>query len=126
MKYILLTESDKLDIIHMRKDGAKLREIAEYIGCTFSTVYYHLRKAKIAVKPLFSTEEDSKVWQETNCKLCKKRTLYNNRLKRYPKFRCVIQSNILGKNIGIEGVSLRARKATQQKCCPFLALRNTE
>ena len=40
---IQLTESDKADIVRMRKEGSTLREIAEYIGCAINTVVYHLR-----------------------------------------------------------------------------------
>ena len=44
---IQLTESDKADIVRMRKEGSTLREIAEYIGCAINTVVYHLRKTGI-------------------------------------------------------------------------------
>lgn len=41
---IQLTESDKSDIVRMRKEGSTLREIAEYIGCAINTVVYHCAK----------------------------------------------------------------------------------
>ena len=56
---IQLTESDKADIIRMRKEGSTLREIAEYIGCAITTVVYHLRKAGISSQQKWSDEETS-------------------------------------------------------------------
>lgn len=45
--YIPLTESDKSDIIRMRKNGSTMREIAEYIGCSINTIAYHLSSATL-------------------------------------------------------------------------------
>ena len=54
---IQLTESDKADIIRMRKEGSTLREIAEYIGCAITTVVYHLRKAGISTQQKWTDDE---------------------------------------------------------------------
>lgn len=56
---IQLTESDKADIVRMRKEGSTLREIAEYIGCAINTVVYHLRKTGIFKQQRWSDEETS-------------------------------------------------------------------
>lgn len=54
---IQLTESDKADIIRMRKEGSTLREIAEYIGCAINTVVYHLRKTGIFKQQRWTDDE---------------------------------------------------------------------
>lgn len=41
---IQLSEDDKSDIAKMYREGKNTSEIAEYIGCSRTTVYYHLRK----------------------------------------------------------------------------------
>lgn len=55
---IQLTESDKKDIIRMRKQGDAVKSIAEYIGCTDSTVYRYLKKSGMAARKPWSKEED--------------------------------------------------------------------
>ena len=54
---IQLTESDKSDIIRMRKEGSSLREIAEYIGCAINTVVYHLRKTGLFKQKIWTEDE---------------------------------------------------------------------
>lgn len=119
MKYILLTDREKSDIEQMRNSGSTLREIAEYIGCSISTVAYHIKMKKKSQTPCFSNGTEFMAWQDENCIQCKKATWYNERLKRYPKLRCSVQKEIELQSAGIGKVSLRTYKATRQQRCPY-------
>lgn len=120
MKYILLSDSEKQDIIRLRKEGETLREISEYIGCAINTVAYHIKMNKKIQTPCFSSRMEFMAWQDKNCRQCKKATWYSERLKRYPKLRCTVQKEIELQADGIGNVSLRTYKATQQAVCPYL------
>lgn len=63
---IQLTESDKADIIRMRKQGETVKSIAEYIGCTASTIYRCLKKYGMAARKSWSEEEDELAMQMYN------------------------------------------------------------
>lgn len=58
---IPLSEDDKLDIAKMYSDGKSTVEISEYIGCSRTTVYYHLRKMNIVKTVKWTTELDDAV-----------------------------------------------------------------
>lgn len=70
-------------------------------------------------KPCFSNGTEFMVWQDENCLQCKKATWYNERLKRYPQYRCSVQKQLEGQSIGIEEVSQRTYDAAQERRCPF-------
>lgn len=70
-------------------------------------------------KPCFSNGTEFMVWQDENCLQCKKATWYNERLKRYPQYRCAVQKQLEGQSIGIEEVSQRTYDAAQERRCPF-------
>lgn len=70
-------------------------------------------------KPCFSNGTEFMVWQDENCLQCKKATWYNERLKRYPQYRCAVQKQLEGQSIGIDEVSQRTYDAAQQPRCPF-------
>lgn len=120
MKYILLSDSDKLDIVRLRQKGVTLREISKYIGCNISTVRYHLcvfdRNSVSCFKDAKAFEE----WKERNCYKCKKSPTYSERYHRYKKCYCTVKNHLEGKDIKVEGISLRTYKAAQQTVCPYL------
>lgn len=60
--YIPLTESDKSDIIRMRKNGSTMREIAEYIGCSINAIAYHLSLTTLVCRSKrWKQEEDEEL-----------------------------------------------------------------
>lgn len=70
-------------------------------------------------KPCFSNGTEFMIWKDENCLQCKKATWYNERLKRYPQYRCAVQKQLEGQSIGIDEVSQRTYDAAQQPRCPF-------
>lgn len=64
--FIQLTESDRKDIIRMRKQGDTVKNIAEYIGCTVSTIYRHLKVSGMTARKVWSEREDAEAVQMYN------------------------------------------------------------
>lgn len=59
------------------------------------------------------------VWQDENCCQCKKAVWYNEKLDRYPQYRCAVQKQIEGQAVGIDEISQRTYDAAHQRRCPF-------
>lgn len=55
---IQLNEEEKADVLRMRAEGCTMKEIAEYIGCSASTVNYQLRKAGMRNNRRWNDEHD--------------------------------------------------------------------
>lgn len=70
-------------------------------------------------EPCFSNGTEFMVWQDENCLQCKKAVWYNEKLDRYPKYRCAVQKQIEGQAVGIDEISQRAYDAARQRRCPF-------
>lgn len=75
---------------------------------------------KTTTKPCFNNSTEFMIWQEQNCCQCKKAIWYNERLGRYPQYRCAVQRQVEEQVGGAEEVSQRTYAATQQANCPFL------
>jgi len=58
---IPLSEDDKSDISRMYQDGKSTLEISEYIGCSRTTVYYHLRKMNMIESIKWTSDLDEAV-----------------------------------------------------------------
>lgn len=70
-------------------------------------------------EPCFSNGTEFMVWQDENCLQCKKAVWYNEKLDRYPQYRCAVQKQIEGQAVGIDEISQRAYDAAHQRRCPF-------
>ena len=70
-------------------------------------------------EPCFSNGTEFMVWQDENCLQCKKAVWYNEKLDRYPQYRCAVQKQIEGQAVGIDEISQRAYEAAHQRRCPF-------
>lgn len=81
---------------------------------------------KTTTKPCFNSSTEFMIWQERNCCQCKKAIWYNERLGRYPQYRCAVQRQLEEQVGGIEEVSQRTYAATQQASCPFLRPKKKE
>lgn len=74
---------------------------------------------KKTTEPCFSNGTEFIVWQDENCCQCKKAVWYNEKLDRYPQYRCAVQKQIEGQAVGIDEISQRTYDATHQRRCPF-------
>ena len=63
MKQINITPEEEAEMICLRKEGWKIKQIAEYIGCNISTVSIHLHGEKRGGKRL-SHNEHSRRYRE--------------------------------------------------------------
>lgn len=70
-------------------------------------------------EPCFSNGTEFMVWQDENCLQCKKAVWYNEKLDRYPQYRCAVQKQIEGQAVGIDEISQRTYEAAHQRRCPF-------
>ncbi len=59
------------------------------------------------------------IWQDENCCRCKKAVWYNEKLDRYPQYRCAVQKQIEWQAVGIDEISQRTYDAAHQRRCPF-------
>lgn len=77
-------------------------------------------------QPCFSNCTEFMIWQDVNCLECKKATWYNERLGRYPQYKCAVQKQIEGQAVGIEEVSQRTYDAAHKARCPFFKSKKEE
>lgn len=78
-----------------------------------------VRMMKKTKEPCFSNGTEFMVWQDENCLQCKKAVWYNEKLDRYPQYRCAVQKQIEGQAVGIDEISQRTYEAAHQRRCPF-------
>lgn len=74
---------------------------------------------KKTTEPCFSNGTEFMVWQDENCCQCKKAVWYNEKLDRYPQYRCAVQKQIEGQAVGIDEINQRTYNAAHQRRCPF-------
>lgn len=78
-----------------------------------------VRMIKKTKEPCFSNGTEFMVWQDENCCQCKKAVWYNQKLDKYPQYRCAVQKQIEGQAVGIDEISQRTYDATHKRRCPF-------
>lgn len=74
---------------------------------------------KTTTQQCFKSAYDLVWWQNDNCTRCKKSVTYNQRLGRMPQYRCAVQQQIEGQQMGNDEVSQRTFDAVQTKKCQF-------
>ena len=70
--------------------------------------------------PLFSNGTEAEIWTRRNCERCIKGTFYNEKLGRFPKYRCAVQMHIDAAWIGDGRGNERTYKAVRQDTCPYI------
>lgn len=65
-------------------------------------------------------------WQGNNCERCKKAVFFNQRLNRMPNYRCAVQKQIEGQQLGEKEVNQRTFDAVQSTTCQFFVARVEE
>ncbi len=70
-------------------------------------------------EPCFSNGTEFMQWQDINCLKCKKAVWYNEKLDRYPQYRCAVQRDIERQAAGLEKISKRSYNATKPGVCLF-------
>lgn len=75
---------------------------------------------KTTIKPCFSNGTEFMWWQDVNCCHCKKAVWYNEKLDRYPKYKCAVQRDIEAQAAGIDEINVRSYEAARQSRCPFI------
>ena len=76
---------------------------------------------KTTTQQCFKSAYDLYLWQSANCEQCKKSVCYNQKLKRMPQYRCAVQQQIEGQQMGENEVNQRTFDAVQGKKCQFFA-----
>ena len=74
---------------------------------------------KTTTQQCFKSAYDLYLWQSANCEQCKKSVCYNQKLKRMPQYRCAVQQQIEGQQMGESEVNQRTFDAVQGKQCQF-------
>lgn len=74
---------------------------------------------KTTTQQCFKSAYDLYLWQSANCEQCKKSVCYNQKLKRMPQYRCAVQQQIEGQQMGEDEVNQRTFDAVQGKQCQF-------
>lgn len=59
------------------------------------------------------------VWQERNCQKCKKAVCYNQKTGKMPQYRCAIQRQIEGQQLGDVEINQRTFDAVQESTCKY-------
>lgn len=78
---------------------------------------------KKTTEPCFSNGTEFMVWQDENCCQCKKAVWYNEKLDRYPQYRCAVQKQIEGQAAGIDEISQRTYDAAHHTPLSFLQVK---
>ena len=81
---------------------------------------------KTTSQQCFKTASHLCAWQSTNCERCKKAVFFNQRLNRMPEYRCAVQRQIEGQQLGEMEISQRTFDAVQSTTCQFFAARVEE
>lgn len=59
------------------------------------------------------------VWQERNCQKCKKAVCYNQKTGKMPQYRCAVQRQIEGQQLGDVEINQRTFDAVQESKCKY-------
>ena len=62
---------------------------------------------KTTTEPLFSNGTDFMWWQDRNCCQCRKAVWYNEKMNKYPEYRCALQRDIEQQLGGIDEINIR-------------------
>lgn len=81
---------------------------------------------KTTSQQCFKTPNHLCTWQSTNCERCKKAVFFNQRLNRMPEYRCAIQKQIEGQQLGEMEINQRTFDAVQSTTCQFFVARVEE
>lgn len=79
---------------------------------------------KTTNKLCFSNGTEMMYWQEKNCCQCAKATWYNEKLKKFPNYRCAVQRDIEAQAAGVPDINIRSYDAANKSACPFFVSKN--